>query len=436
MLRMATLLSLIVVASSVVAQTIPAGTPAASPVVVPASAVLQAQLGKHVPMKKGEVLKCHLLYPVYADNQLAIPAGSVMRGSIVGLDSDRSRRIHARLWGDFTPYRVPVVRFYELTLPDGEVKRIVSGDATNGAPVLHLSPPAARKSRSFVAQQIAQAKQQAKETIALVTAPGRKDRLVQFLYRQLPYHPQRVDDGTAWTVTLEQPISVRKETTAVEEGNTTPAAKVNEKPVWRIRAYLQQTISSANEKPGNTFNAVVAEPVFNADHTLAIPEGSMLVGTIIQAKPARFFGRAGKLRFDFRQLKLPGESPEHVMGTLAGADSSKTQQLQIDQEGGVQTKPKNRVIIPLVLSVLANRALDDDGSAAGGAAVGSNGFGLVGRVVGIVGGSRGLAAGIGFYAAGLSFSERWLVRGQNVAFTKDTRIEVTTEASRKSLPTP
>ncbi len=45
---------------------------------------------------------------------------------------------------------------------------------------------------------------------------------------------------------------------------------------WRLRAYLQQTISSANEKPGDTFQALVAEPVFNADHTLVVPEGSLL----------------------------------------------------------------------------------------------------------------------------------------------------------------
>ena len=30
---------------------------------------------------------------------------------------------------------------------------------------------------------------------------------------------------------------------------------------WRIHAYLKQTISSADEKPGNKFDAVVAEPV-------------------------------------------------------------------------------------------------------------------------------------------------------------------------------
>ncbi|MEO8870114.1 MAG: hypothetical protein ABI357_04715, partial [Granulicella sp.] len=124
----------------------------------------------------------------------------------------------------------------------------------------------------------------------------------------------------------------------------------------------------------------------------------------------------------------------HVQGTLAGADASKSQQLQIDSEGEVQPKPKDRVIVPMVLTILAGRALDNDGSLAGNAAVSSNGFGIIGRVIGIVAGSRYLATGIGFYAAGLSFYERWLVHGQNVAFVKNTRIEVTTIPSRNPLP--
>ena len=37
------------------------------------------------------------------------------------------------------------------------------------------------------------------------TAPGRGDRLVQFIYTQLPYHPERIETGTAWTVDLAQP---------------------------------------------------------------------------------------------------------------------------------------------------------------------------------------------------------------------------------------
>lgn len=447
LLQIAASLPLMLAASNVISQE--------APVVVPVDTPLQVQLGKHVPMKKGEPLLCRLMYPVYADNKLVLPAGSTVRGTVVALRPDRSQRIHSRLWGDFTPFHVPIVHFDQLVLPDGRTTEpIITANASDGAPILHLSPPHTQAPRSFIAQQIAAMKQKAKDSAAIVTAPGRKDRLVQFIYKQLPWHPERIESQTAWTVTLAQPLSLSSYSPAsktradpqsvprVAPQTTSPVAYAkhsaapHESSAWQIRAYLKQTISSATEKPGNTFEAVVAEPVFNSDNTLAIPEGSLLVGTITRAKPARSFGRAGKLRFDFRELRLPGAPPEKVMGTLAGADAIKAQQLRIDQEGGVQPESQNRVIVPLVLSLLASRALDDDGNAAGNAAVSSNGFGLVGRIIGIVGGSRNLAAGIGFYAAGLSFSERWLVRGHNVAFSKNTRIEVTTVPARNSLPTP
>ena len=96
----------------------------------------------------------------------------------------------------------------------------------------------------------------------------------------------------------------------------------------------------------------------------------------------------------------------------------------------MQQKSRNKAAVPLVLTFLAGRALDDDGSLAGNSAVASNGFGIVGRVVGIVASSRNLAAGIGFYAAALSFYERWVARGHDVVFQKYTRIEVTTSPNR------
>jgi hypothetical protein len=200
-----------------------------------------------------------------------------------------------------------------------------------------------------------------------------------------------------------------------------------------LRAYLQKTISSANEKRGDTFQALVAEPIFNANHDLEVPEGSVLVGEITQAKAARSFGRQGKLRFRFRELKFPTGFSQPVEGTLAGVDSDKSANLQMDSEGGVQPKSQNRVIVPLVLTLLAGRALDDDGSAAAHGAVASNGFGIVGRVVGIVASSRNVAAGIGIYGAALSFYDLWLARGHNVVFVKNTRVEITTTPTRSPM---
>ncbi len=400
-------------------------------------------------MKIGEPLEGRLLYAVYVDNRIAIPAGTVVRGRVIQLKRDRSRRIHSRLRGDFTPFRIPVVRFDQLDLPGGIFQPIVSDSATDGVPILRLSPPPGKKKDSLIRRQMAQEKQRLKDNAAIFTAPGRRDRLVQFLYGQLPYHPQRIETGTLWTVELAQPVDIgltrtppdkdgapsiqgKSEQRAIEK----PAAvgpTPNQEDEWRLRAYLEQTVSSANQKAGDTFEARVAEPVFDAGHTLVVPEGSLLAGEITQAKPARSFGRSGKLRFRFRELKFPNGFSQPVEGTLAGVDAKKSANLKIDPEGGVEQKSQNRVIVPLVLTLLAGRAFDDDGSQVGNSAVASNGFGIVGRVVGIVASSRNVAAGIGIYGAALAFYDLWLARGHDVVFVKNTRIEVTTTPSRSPM---
>ena len=384
-------------------------------------------------MKTGESLLGRLVYPVYVDNQVAIPAGTILRGSVTQLSPDRSRRIHSRLRGDFTPFHIPVVRFDELVLPDGTVKNMESGSATDGAPVLRLSPPPGQKQGSFISRQIAQEKQRVKDTVTQFTAPGRGDRLVQFVYTQLPYHPERIENGTTWTVDLAQPLNIEPQITspAVTEKTNPPEKATAEE--WRLKAYLQQTISSADRKPGDTFEALVAEPVFDSHHALVVPQGSLLVGEVTRSKPAKSFGRQGKLRFHFRELRLPGGFSQPVEGTLAGVDANKSANLQIDSEGGIAPKPQNRVILPLALTLLAGRAFDDDGSRVGNSAVASNGFGIVGRIVGIAASSRNVAAGIGFYGVGLAFYDLWLARGKNVVFVKDTRIEVTTTPGRNEI---
>jgi hypothetical protein len=408
------------------------------------STPLSIQLLHHVPMKTGEALEGRLLYPTYVENRVALPAGTILRGSVVQLDSDHSRRIHARLRGDFTPFHICVVQFNQVVLPDGTLESIESDRATDGVAVLHLSPPPDQKKRSFLGDQVAQAKQELKETAALFTTPGRGDRLVQFVYTQLPYHPQRIDAGTTWTVELTRPLNLsvsdhppmgsNESVVAAKQKPNAAAGSAEQDRGWQLHAYLLRTISSAQAKPGDTFQAMVADPVFNADHALVVPQGSLMIGEITQAKAARSFGRQGKLRFRFRELRLPGGFTQPMEGTLAGIDSNKKENLKIDSEGGVQQKQsQSRVIVPVVLNFLAGRAFDTDENQVFNRAVASNGFGIMGRIAGILANSRDVAAGIGFYAAALSVYDLWLAHGRDVAFTKNTRIEITTMPGRGLL---
>lgn len=415
-----------------------------APIQIPSTTPFSVELLRHVPMRTGESLQGRLLYPIYVENRIAIPAGTVLRGSVVQLNADRSRRIHSRLRGDFTPFHIPVVRFDRLVLPGGTLQQIASVNTKDGAPLLRLSPPPGKKKGSFLSRQLDQEKEALKSDVAAITAPGRGDRFVQFLYTQLPYHPERIDSGTAWTVELAQPLELRSGppgahpvvSRETEPGGEKPDdATPQDSAAWRLRAYLQQTMSSGNEKSGDTFQAVVAEPVFNPDHSLVVPQGAVLIGEVTQAKPARSFGRQGRLRFHFKELKLPTGFSQPVEAALAGIDSNKSANLQVDSEGGVQPQSRNRVVLPLVFTLLAGRAYDEDGNHVLNGALGSNGLGLVGRVVGIVtsSSSRNVGGSIGMYGALLAFYDLWLAHGHNVVFVKNTRIEVTIAPSRSPM---
>ncbi len=60
-------------------------------------------------MRVGEPFRAELLYPVYADNQILLPAKTIFIGTVTELQSDHSRRIQARINGDFTPFHPLVI---------------------------------------------------------------------------------------------------------------------------------------------------------------------------------------------------------------------------------------------------------------------------------------------------------------------------------------
>ena len=400
--------------------------PGAGPeITIPAGTPLEVKLPRHVPMKVGEALQVTLAYPVYVNNHVALPQGTKVTGSILSLEPDKPARVDARLNGDFTPFHHPVVRFDHAVLADGTRVEISTSEADNGAPLLHLSPPTHKK-RSLIRQQWDGLVQRMHDTKEVIFGPGKGDRLLQLFYSQLPYHPERVQTATAWSCELTEPVVLPMpvESDAPPRGAKARNVANEQASSLLLHAYLDQELSSKDAKAGETFRATIAEPVRGPDQALLVPEGSVLVGTIIRARPAKSFGRAGILSFDFRQLQLPEGERKQVVGSLAGADSSAGAKLQMDSEGEVKPQQQSKVLVPLAMILLASRPLDDDSSQLGGATVGSNGLGFVGRIVGMASASRNLAAGIGFYGAAISVYRRWIRRGHEVEFPKYNRIDV------------
>jgi hypothetical protein len=427
----------------------PAASGAAQTLTLPIGTPLPVQIENHLPMRVGQTVRAQLIYPVYADNTLVLPAKTIVNGTVVELRSDHSRRVHAALGGDFTPFRKPVVRFTSFVLADGAAVPFTSDDATDGAPIFRAVAPPPTKG-GFLRRQFNGLLSVGRSDVAIFTGPEKGDRFVQFIYSQIPYHPQRIEKGTAWTIENSQSVEipVQPPPPALAEA-APPKRHFWEEPVppaepaktdtgsWMVQAYLDEPLSSETSKEGQAIKATVAQPVLNPDNTIAIPQGSTLIGAVTRAKPSRKFGRTGVLTFNFRQLQVPNEETRTVETRLTGADSARD--IALDSEGQAKSKPQDKISLPIILALMASRPLDRDAhnGVGGSNSLGKNsvggaaGLGLIGTVIGLSGGSPNVAAAIGYYGAARAFFYRWVAHGQKIDFAKNTRIVVET-TPRKS----
>ena len=153
---------------------------------------------------------------------------------------------------------------------------------------------------------VEQARQEVKtreqRTVKEMTAPDRVQRLKAAFAAELPYHKQSLPAGTQFTAELRSPLELGTEDPSPEEleqlGGEIPPGSV-------VHGRLVTPLSSATDQIGSPVEAVVSEPLFSSDHHLILPEGALLEGSVTQAIPARWLGRNGQLRFEFRQLDLP-----------------------------------------------------------------------------------------------------------------------------------
>jgi len=416
----------------------------AQTVSLPAGTPLTVQIDDHLSMRVGQPIRAELVYPVYADNQLILPAKTVVTGNVITLRADSARRIQARLDGDFTPFHIPSVSFTHIILGDGSALPFSSSVVTDGSPIYRVIAPPPSKG-GFLRKQFDLGLTIVRDDIAIFLDPGKGDRLKQFVYGQLPYHPERMEKGTSWIIETTAPLNVPVQP-VLSPAAPAPAPKHHfwQQPVsaarspdddsgtWIIQAYLADPLSSETSTNGQIIHATVAQPIYNPDHTIAIPQGATLVGAVTRARPAHRFGRTGILNFTFRQLTLPDGQAQNVETTLAEADSA--QALALDSEGQVKSRPQDKISIPAILAIAATWSLDQDRDRPGGdthrglknATAGAAGLGLIGTIIGLSGQSPYAAAGIGYYGAALAFYDRWIARRKKITFARDTRIVLET----------
>lgn len=403
---------------------------------IPSGTPLHVRIERRTAMRAGQKIEARTTTPIYVGTEIVIPVGAEVSGTVSALTPDVKARRSARFDGDFTPMRMPVIQFTSLTLPDKRTVELSAAPATRGAPQVKILGVQAKHeslARQLYDQGLLQL-QQARETI---TAPGKKERLTDFVYGQLPYHPQRILRDTEWTFDLTAPLEVAADPSwqpgwhPVEKLDPPEKPDVQSDPSrLHLHAYLAQELTSAKATSGERFDAVVTQPLYAADHSVEVPVGSVLVGQVTQAAPARRFGRGGKLRFVFRELKRP-EREEAIEGTVTAAIADKSASLALDSEGGFRPEKRNRLVGPLVLGLLGSQALDGEGEhKTVQNTVASNGFGFAGRIAGAASGSRNVATGFGMYALAVSLYRNYIARGKDISFARGTQIEIDAVPSR------
>jgi hypothetical protein len=378
---------------------------------------------------------------VYVFDHLVIPAGSRVMGRVTKVDNaPHKERALAIANGDFTPLRHAHVDFNTLVQADG--KHIpLQTNVSQGAPSLvHMVAGGnEKKKKGRVASKVEEVHQQVlnqeEAAINKVTAPGKVQRLKAELSSRLPYHRPSLPVGTNFSAELKSPLTF---------GTETPPAQKLEKmggaipPGSLVHVRLVSPLSSATDHRDTPIRAVVSQPLFSSDHTLILPQGARLSGTITEAVPARLFARNGQLRFTFRQLELTPGAPRKVEASLQGIDASSETHLQLDSEGGAHAvTPKTNYVMPAIDVFLAATSLDLDegrgihggavvhGADYGGATIrGGASLGFVGAVASLLAHSRPVSAGFAFYGAGWAVYSHFVAPGVDVVFPKNTPMEI------------
>ena len=130
-----------------------------------------------------------------------------------------------------------------------------------------------------------------------------------------------------------------------------------------------------------------------------MPEGTHLIGSVVQAKAAGMFGHNGSLRLTFRKAQLPEGDERVVHGRVIAAESIKSDRLQIDNEGQIKANGSNRFMAPITLGSLA-AVSDSTGGGLIKEALTSNGLDLLTLIVGTAASNGGLISGFAYYEVG------------------------------------
>jgi hypothetical protein len=406
---------------------------------VPNGTPLQIALDTEVRVRKvGERMTGRIMQPVYVFDHLVIPVGTMANGRITVIDPipGRTRALSA-LNADFTPAHKLSVAFDELVLPDGRHLQFHAAIVPGSGQVIRLVTANERKKnvvKDAAANKMDQARAQWDNAMKQVQSPGRMHVVARYAINQLPAHPQYVDAGTLYTAELSQPLEFGSEPVSSE---TLSTIGTQPPPGSLVHAVLLTPLNSATTLKGADIDAQVSQPLIDQG-CLILPAGTHLRGSVLQVRPARRLHRNGQLRMAFREVILPDGVAQSVDTSLEGIQSDSADNAQLDSEGGAKSSaPKSRYLTTgasVGLALIGSGGKNDVGDASP-VAGGATGFKLIGLVVGVAFRSHTYGILMSAYGGGRSIYNNFLGKGREIAFPKDTGMEIGF-GNRTSLPMP
>jgi hypothetical protein len=380
----------------------------------------RAALEKGVRLKApGQAITAKLLEPVYAGEDLAIPAGSTIKGHVSAISTAPMRKRTRRLLnGDFTPPKTAHVTFDQLVLSDGTTVPIHSDSAVG------LSRVAS--SRYLPKAQRPGVRQKLKGAMAPLREPNKLQRLGAAVVTSLPYHPEYIDQGTVFDTALLEPVTVL---VAVQPNTAPPQASDY------LHLHLMTAINSSTSTEGTQIEAVVSQPYYQADHQLLYPAGTRITGTVQKATSARWMKKNGSIVFAFRSVQMPDGTMKDLHSTVGGIQAERSQGLNVGEEGEIKatTSTFARLLAPASL-IGPSRAVADtttEKTAWSRSGQGDKGFGLLGA--GAAQASVGTAIGFGYFGAAKRLCDAFITKGSNVELPVHTPILVRLDSSEPSV---
>jgi hypothetical protein len=380
----------------------------------------RAALEKGVRLKSpGQPITAKLLEPVYAGEDLAIPAGSTIKGHVSAISTAPMRKRAGRLLaGDFTPPKIAHVTLDQLVLSDGTTVPIHSDSAVGIGRVAN--------SRYLPKAQRPGIRQKLKGAAAPLREPNKLHRLGQAVVTSLPYHPEYIDQGTVFDTALLEPVTLL----APVQPNAT-----SQQASDYVHLHLLTPVNSSTSTAGTQIEAVVSQPYYQADHQLLYPAGTRLTGTVQKATSARWMKKNGSIVFAFRSVQMPDGTTRDLHSTVQGLQAEGSEGLNIGKEGEIKatTSTFARLLAPVSL-VGPSRGVADmttQKTAWSRAGEGRKGFGLLGA--GAAQASASTAIGFGYFGAAKKLCDAFITKGSNVELPVHTPIFLRLDSSDPSV---